>query len=221
MRRKSNIRLILTTVTIASLAGLILSSCNHLCKECDRQECKICKKGHGVTEGACYACLIEKCEDCSGDPKKCVSCRSYHYYQDQLEKCMRCGFGCQECQNDSSCLKCGFIFKIKNSNKMECRLSVFLLVMILMALIAPCGVVWTITYCLCLKTRPKFDENGNVVIPNIRRVERRFTGKQVKNLPLKKKVEEFLFVYGDNKDPANKSNLEKSDNGKTMMTTDR
>lgn len=198
-----------------------IQTCNHLCKVCKGQECEICKKGHGLTEGACYSCLIEKCEDCSGDPKKCVSCRSYHYYEDKVEECKRCGFGCKECHNSKSCEKCGFIFKIKNSNKTECRISVFLLIAILIALIAPCIFIWTLTYCICLKSRPKYDENGNIVIPPPRKSEKRFTGRQQK-VPLKKKIENFLFIYGDSDKGGEKNDKKKSeDPGRTIMTTDR
>lgn len=195
--KKFKKKLILTITLLSTLPLKTTPLCNHLCKECEGEKCIVCKKGHGLTEGACYSCLIEKCEDCSGDPKKCVSCRSYHYYQDQLEECRRCGFGCKECQTEKSCEKCGFIFKKKNSNHGECRISAFLLIVILVALIAPCVFVWTLTYCICLKSRPKYDENGNVVIPNIRRTEKRFTGRQEK-LPFKKRIQNFLFVYGDN-----------------------
>lgn len=215
-----------STLLLSIIAFMLLtpclSNCNHLCKECDGNDCKICKKGHGLTEGACYSCLIEKCEDCSGDPKKCVSCRSYHYYQDQLEECKRCGFGCKECQSDRSCEKCGFIFKKKNSNKGECRISVFLVIMILIALIIPCVFVWTLTYCLCLKSRPpKFDENGNMIKPkmNTRRTEKRFTGKQEKPT-FKKKIQTFFCVDEVIEKTTGNKNKENLD-GMPIMTTDR
>jgi len=196
---------LILTLLLTTLLQKTNQKCNHLCKQCHGQQCLECKRGHGLAEDQCYACLIEKCEDCSGDPKKCVSCKSYHFYQDQTKECKRCAFGCEECENEEICVKCGFIFK--NVNNGKCRISILLLILIVVALIAPCVLVWSATYYFCLKAESKFDEDGKIIRGGAsgKNNRNRFTGKmkEVDDGGIlgkgKKIFSSFLFDYDKKK----------------------
>ena len=92
-------------------------------------------------------------------------------------------------------------------------MSFLLLILIIVSLIAPCVLVWSATYYLCLKAESKFDENGKVIRSNDknRRDEKRFTGKVKATSSIlkkgKKMFSSFLFDYDKKKKKDDKAQV--------------
>jgi hypothetical protein len=158
-----------------------------------------CKSGFGLADDNCYACLIQKCKDCDGHPKKCKKCKLYHYYDEQKELCSRCNFGCEQCMDTKVCIRCGLLFQMNKTDKEvgKCSLSIIMSIGILIGLIIPCILVWGLTYYLCLRTKPlKYDDQGMPIVPVVRRrnrADRRNNASPVK-VSLKGKIKDFLYV---------------------------
>lgn len=87
------------------------------CSECDGPDsCQKCYNGHYLTNtSTCLKCpddLAYKCKDLTGDTTECTSGA---FLPQGANRCKACITGCKTCDNEYTCKKCNWGWRLENS----------------------------------------------------------------------------------------------------------